>query len=273
MNKQIIICLFLISFFTFESYAQRDEKKNEHHITLSRSGQQGKIIIGTLRAKLLVESHSDNRVEIEAVGLQPIPKRAAGLKPLGAIGLENTALGLSIQEVDNVININQIRNGAKQYTIRIPRNLALQIDYKTYVGSNIEVRDISQEIEINGKNSSMRLVNITGPAVLHSVGGLIEVKFSRVNQSHPISITSQGGEIDVALPSTAKANFELRSMGGDIYTDLELRSNKEDGNWKRLGGQNFNGTLNGGGVKFSINSVGGRIYIRNADKLAGSNVE
>ena len=268
MNTKFIIFLFIFSLTTIIGYGQKDIERKIHHTTLSRSGQKSKIIIGELNAKLLVESHTGNRVEIEAVGLKPVPKRAEGLRPLGARGVDNTDMGLSIQEVDNVVEVYQTHKRATKYIIRIPQNMALKIDFKTIFsgGGGIEVNNINQEIEINSQSSKMKLTNITGPAVLHSIGGLIEVIFDKVNQSSPISISSSGGEIDISLPSSTKASFDLKSTGGDIYTDLELKADKDSGEWKQLGGQHFGGTLNGGGVKISVSSWGGRIYIRDKNK-------
>lgn len=80
-----------------------------------------------------------------------------------------------------------------------------------------------------------------------------------------MSVKSINGEVDLTLPSAAKADFDLSSLQGDIFTDLDIavdKKGKEDGE-RFLGGMNnIKGKLNGGGVKVTVSSINGNLYLR-----------
>nr|NQU89308.1 hypothetical protein [Bacteroidota bacterium] len=62
--------------------------------------------------------------------------------------------------------------------------------------------------------------------------------------------------------------FELYSLHGDIYTDLDIDVKRDDkkgksNNLSFIGGMNdIDGTINGGGVKMTISSINGNLFLR-----------
>ena len=49
-------------------------------------------------------------------------------------------------------------------------------------------------------------------------------------------------------------------MNGGFYSDFEVTDMQKD--LKRIGGNEMSFPLNGGGIKFSIQSISGNIYMR-----------
>ena len=109
---------------------------------------------------------------------------------------------------------------------------------------------------------SISLQDVTGPITAHSSTGAIEVDFSSVNQSSPITLNSSTGVVDVSLPANTKANLELSSTMGTIYTDFDLQKPAKDG-MKVVGStRKIESKLNSGGVKIVMRSSTGNIYLR-----------
>ena len=93
----------------------------------------------------------------------------------------------------------------------------------------------------------------------------IEVVFTEMNQTAPTSLSSTSGDIDITIPANTKGDFKMSSTSGDVYTDLDFKFDDEDGMKRWGGGMSANAKLNGGGVKVSLRSVSGDVYIRKAN--------
>jgi DUF4097 and DUF4098 domain-containing protein YvlB len=124
---------------------------------------------------------------------------------------------------------------------------------------NIYVRNMKNELEISNLHS-INLSNVTGPVVLSTVSGNIDVVFSELNKDKPISISSVSGEIDITLPSKSPVNLKMKTVSGTIYSDFDFQAN--NASMKQIGGSSMKYQLNGGGVDFSIVNVSGNIYLR-----------
>jgi len=128
-----------------------------------------------------------------------------------------------------------------------------------YMLQNIYVRNMKNEIEISNLHS-INLANVTGPVVLSTVSGNIDVVFSELNKDKPISISSVSGEIDITLPPKSPVDLKMKTVSGTIYSDFDFPAN--NASMKQIGGSSMKYQLNGGGVDFSIITVSGNIYLR-----------
>ena len=59
-----------------------------------------------------------------------------------------------------------------------------------------------------------------------------------------------------------KANFRVSTGWGEIYSNLDIEIERDEGNMKRYGTNKVVGKLNGGGVSFEVKSSHGSIYLR-----------
>ncbi len=227
-----------------------------------------KIEISDLTGNLKIVGQSASNLVIQAKALEEMPERAKGLKPLSGGGVDNTNLGINISEAGGVIKISGAtrQSSDADYTFTVPNSIAISIDYSSpFTANDVVVENFGGEFEMKGLNDGVKLTDITGPVFLDLINGDIEIIFTSVNQSSPMSIKTIDGEIDVAMPSASKANFELSSLHGDIFTDLdiEVEKEKEKGDLSFFGGgSDVEGKLNGGGVKMDISSISGNIYLR-----------
>ena len=140
-----------------------------------------------------------------------------------------------------------------------------RIARKPTVPTGVAVNSFSGELEIRTMDNGIDLKDVTGPLTINSMSGPINIVFSSVNQSAPITITSYSAEIDVTMPSNTKANLKMSSMNGDIYTDFDIKfkEEKESHGLRYIGGgSNINGTINGGGVDIMLKALSDNIYLR-----------
>lgn len=190
-----------------------------------------------------------------------VPERAKGLKPVYPGGTDNTGIGLSVEKIENQIKVTCLLPMIKKdnYTIKVPENLTIKVQGECQDNSNIFIRGMKNEIEIK-TCQDINLKEVSGPLVLSTISGNIDISFGNINTDKPSSINSVSGDIDITLPSKIKADIEMQSVTGTMYSDFEI--NNSDKNMKRIGGNQLSFKLNGGGTTFNIVNVSGNIYLR-----------
>jgi hypothetical protein len=88
----------------------------------------------------------------------------------------------------------------------------------------------------------------------------------------PMSFTSFNGNVDVTLPTSARANLKMRSDRGDVYTDFEVQTTAAStpqarpndrgtrdsrGRYRIDLDRSIYGTINGGGADFELRTFNG----------------
>ena len=103
--------------------------------------------------------------------------------------------------------------------------------------------------------------NITGPITVNSKIGGINIEFSTINQSSPTTISSSIGEIDVSLPSTTNADLDIKT-NGTVYSNFNFKKPTKEELSANNENRKIKGSINKGGVKISLKSSQGNIYLR-----------
>ncbi|RED94082.1 DUF4097 family beta strand repeat-containing protein [Marinoscillum furvescens] len=222
------------------------------------------LVIENLFADLVIEGSSTGELLIETDDYEGIPEKAKGLRPLSATGPENTGVGLSVTTSGGEISVSAASGSANDgtYIFKVPKNLKVRADLKSWQGGDIVIRNMANEVEVKSMNGDLRFEDVTGPLVANSISSDIEVVFTNLSQSSPTSLSSTSGDIDVTLPATTRGNFKMGSISGEIYTDLDFDF-ENDKDLQRVGGDmSANATLNGGGVEVSLKCISGNVYIR-----------
>lgn len=290
---------------TESAASQKQKVRKEHRFDMNSGklrvdlfpvvieGYEGReVIISTLVEVLEVEEKNDPR----AVGL-------VNLSNLGNRNKEdNTGLGLSISvqgEVTTIQKMKPLENDTVY--LRIPRQLDVEVmnSRSFWMGGDISIKNVLGEVEVSQTHGNVMLLNITGPTTVQAVQGNIEAVFNEPVRG-PISLISNFGFVDVALPSRTKADMEVSTMMGEIFADESLQivsEEKQDSSsslaeyyrvdstgqtifyskgspYDRLGPALFlngranlriKGKLNGGGGAILLRSIQGKIYLRRAD--------
>ena len=213
---------------------------------------------------ITIEGYSGTEIIFSTSEYNTPPERSKGLKPIYSKGTDNTGLGLYVERKENIISVDYLlplsRNA--DFVIKVPASLAISIKNKCIGGNDIKVQNMTGDIEINACHDIM-VKDVTGPVVLSTISGNIDVVFTTVRQEKPISISSISGEIDITLAAKTPANMELKTMSGEMYTDFELQL-ADDKELKHIGGSNMKSKINGGGVSIFLQTISGNIYLRKA---------
>ena len=207
-------------------------------------------------------------IRLHVEGIKPIPDKAKGLRPLLVTGTDNTGLGFELlpsEEDDSILVLRQTRrNKGLKVLVELPKQMAL--NFEAHINQGISIRGLEGETTSKTLNGRMKIQDVTGPLILNTTNGSIDVAITELNQEYPSSIASVNGEIDVEISENEKANIHLGVVNGEIYTNLEFDPKADrDGMSKLIGSFKVNNTINGGGVRFSITTVNGKIYLRKAE--------
>jgi lia operon protein LiaG len=233
----------------------------EYRVAVQNS-KEVKLVLKDFTGKLPIEGYSGTEIILttDAENFEP-PAKAKGLKAIYPAGSDNTGIGLDVNNDGNVITITCLlpftRSG--EYTLKVPENIAIEISSGCERNNDISIQNTKNEIDIKTCHD-IDLKNVTGPLILSTISGEINVTFSSLTTDKPFSVTSISGDIDITLPVKTPTTVELKSMSGGIYSDFDFPA--VDKSLKRIGGNNLSFPLNGGGFKFSVQAISGNIYLR-----------
>jgi hypothetical protein len=237
------------------------EGKTVEFKTKFASNKDRKVVFEMDKSKVSIEGYDGDELLIAAIGVREAPKRAEGLKPLYNTAVDNSGIGLSVTQENNVMRVVKASRHDAKYTVKVPRKTAIMYEEVNWHGGNLSVANLEGDVEVKLNNSSMKLTNISGPITANTTNGNIVVVFSSLAQDKPSSIRAINGHIDVALPASAKTNLKMGTHNGEVYTDFEVDI-KNKGDLKKVGGNTIEGTTNGGGVQLTISTINSDIYLR-----------
>jgi hypothetical protein len=179
---------------------------------------------------------------------------------------------LNIEEQNNRMDIESPMGAlAVDLEIEVPAHTNLQL--ATVNRGDIKVEGVDGEIELGNVNGSITLTGVSGSVVAHTVNGKVYADVARVTPGKPMAFTTLNGVVDVTLPATTKANFNLRSDNGEVFTDFDLKATSQStatvedtrssgGRYRVEVNKVIYGSVNGGGPNFDLRTFNGNIYVR-----------
>lgn len=228
--------------------------------------KDSKVSLFNFTGELTIQGYSGNEIIITPVDAEAatVPERAKGLKPIYSGGTDNTGYGLSVEKNGTQVTINCLLpfTHSSEYIIKVPENLALSVKSECENSNNLIISGLKNEIEVQNC-FSINLKDVSGPLVLSTISGDIEVSFSSIASGKPFSINTVSGEIDITIPASLAADIEMNSITGKMYSDFDFSDKTKD--IKQVGGNVLKYKMNGGGAPFSIVTVSGNIYLRKSN--------
>lgn len=292
MKKQFIILLTLLS----ASLVVNAQK--EYRLTKS-SGQlklniNGAIVEGYDGKEIIFSSQNTVKSEVD--------ERAKGLVAISGSGFtDNTEMGISVTENGQEVNVNNVsKKSLGIITIKVPHGIKVSFNNNNLYHEELILRNLKSEIEVSVAYNKIKLENNTGPMNIKTIYGSVDASFNSEVKG-PISIISLYDYVDVTLPASTKANIELSTNYGKLYSAKEfvididkndVEKTKEVSTTNRLtgtgvsgvalnttttiSGRNFpatvysfsssgeriKGKLNGGGVDLIFKSTNKNVYLR-----------
>lgn len=249
-NIYISLVLVLICFnISAQEYSISPSSNN-----LVLSGLDNVYIEGYDGSEILIISPNQNYSKYD---------KSEGLKLINQSGkADNTGLGINVENEKGSVVIKQVKSntcGSKEYKMKVPSNMNISYEHSSYQGDILSIRNITGELDVSSNYNSVVLDNVTGPLAIKTVYGSIDAEFSNVSQKGSISLYSVYEYVDVSLPETAQARFNLNTTYGHIYSDLDFEILSED---VREYGNRVIGTFNGKGVDMNITATYSNIYLR-----------
>lgn len=246
---KIYILIFIASPFTNLQAQKVDDLRFE----IKNFSEIKFINIEEIAGNIYVKSHNENAIAI-SLFLLPIDRNKPNLKRN-----YDGNLGVEIKKHPNSIEIiGTSRDDNRKYIISLPGDKPLICNLYKNVDS-FEMSGFGSYVEINTYIGDINLRDVTGPLVLNTARGDIQVVFSEVNQSGPTSITTGVGEIDLTFPTNSKANFRIKSFKGMFSNRLKVHFDFND---NFSGETTATGKLNDGGVDIYLETTRGDIFLR-----------
>src|SRR3990172_2698115 len=202
MNKIIIAFLLLAS---LNAMAQEYSYKPKGAIS------EILVNVRNLYSDLEIVGAADAEIRIVAEDYEGPPEKAAGLRPMSAMGPDNSGIGLNIEQDGNTVIISGAHRHTDNtdYKIMLPSNIRLRIDYSSFQSDDIIIRGMTNEVEIKSQVGDLTFMDVTGPLVASTLSADINVVFTELNQASPTALASISGDIDITLPQNSKGNFSI----------------------------------------------------------------
>ncbi|HTY57705.1 MAG TPA: DUF4097 family beta strand repeat-containing protein [Bacteroidota bacterium] len=229
--------------------------------------------VGLIAGGITVKGYAGKEVIVEAT-MQPDDEDEPAEKPKGTLKrIPNTSMGLTAEEEDNTVSVSTgLMGGSRRIDLSIQVPVACSMKISTVNDGDISVENVNGDLEVNNTNGSISLQKIGGSAVAQTVNGEVHVTFTSVNPGKAMSFSSLNGDIDVTFPASLKANVQLKSEQGEIYSDFDVqmqkstarveKNEKGKGTYRVSLEKAMRGTINGGGQEIQFTNFNGSIYIR-----------
>lgn len=188
--------------------------------------------------------------------------KSKGLKAIYATGTDNTGFGMSIEKDGDILRIKDLKSFVQRNGIKftLPKTMDISLDCGNLGAARIE--NFSSEIEVKSNVGHIHLVDVTGPITASSSTGGINVEFISVSQNAPITISTATASVDVSIPENTNADLVLKSVMGTVYTNFDLNIKRTDDMKNLSGNRKIMTKLNNGGVKITLSSSTGNVYLR-----------
>ena len=222
--------------------------------------KDARLVLEDFTGDLPIEGYNGNEIIISTYHHTEQNERSKGLKPIYAAGTDNTGIGVAMEKNGNKVTLRCLLSFTQEgdYKIKVPENLALEISRDCARGGETTISNIRNEVEFKGCHD-ITLKNVTGPLVISTISGNVNVAFTEIAKDKPISISTVSGEVDVTLPAKTPFSLEMGTVSGNMYSDFEFPANSD---MKRVGGGKLRADFNGGGTSVRLNCVSGNIYLR-----------
>ncbi|HLV93647.1 MAG TPA: DUF4097 family beta strand repeat-containing protein [Candidatus Acidoferrales bacterium] len=219
---------------------------------------------------ITVKAYDGQQVIVEARTRNREPEKSG---PGGLRRLDVSRTGLTVEEENNEVRVSTDSFMRPiDLTISVPVRTSLKLS--SVNDGDIVVTGVDGEMDVNDVNGAVTLNHVSGNCVAHALNGRILATFARVNPQKPMAFSSLNGDIDVTFPADLKANVNIRSDRGDIFSDFDVQlqaaapkqivedSREHGGKYRVKIDKSLHGTINGGGPEIQFTNFQGSIYIR-----------
>lgn len=162
------------------------------------------------------------------------------------------------------------------FEVRVPRNISFLFDKFSSVSGDVQIRDITGDLNANAVSGDVTIRNVKGRVDTHSVSGNVEVEnvtgtvsarstsgnvdvsITRLEGSNSMTFTSVSGNVRVQMPGDLNAQVDMSVLSGSLKTDFPLQiQTKEYGPGQKASGM----VGDGGSRRLKMSSVSGNVSL------------
>lgn len=155
------------------------------------------------------------------------------------------------------------------FTIKVPMNMNLNVS--TVNNGSVTVENVSgAKIRAHNVNGAIALTNVKGTTSAVTVNGNVDVSYLS-NPAEASTYSTINGTIKVSYQPNLSADFQFKSMHGDLYTDFDnviLPANLTKNQEGRGSGTVYKLSkvtavrVGSGGALFKFETLNGSVYIK-----------
>jgi lia operon protein LiaG len=152
------------------------------------NAKDSRLSLNSFAGQLTIEGYAGNEIVFTPSNHEDytVPERAKGLKPVFPGGTDNTGVGLSVEKNGSQITVTCLLpfTNSREYTLKVPENISIEIKSSCEYDNNVSIKGMKNEIEIQSCHS-IKLTDVTGPLVLSTISGDIDVTFGTIATGKP----------------------------------------------------------------------------------------
>lgn len=246
---------------TPETEPQRQEVREEFHQTYPLAAN-GRVSIENMNGNLRITVGDSNEIQVNAVKRAYNPQRLAEAK----IEVTATADAIRIRTdyPDREQNFTSDERGrynnpaTVDYSLVVPRQARL--DSIDLINGSMDIDGVEGDVKASSVNGKVVARGLKGEAKLNTVNGSVDVTFTQLDATKPLSLGSVNGTVVVVIPSDSNALVRAETIHGAIRNDFGLPV--KDGEYV---GHSLYGQLGTGGSRIKLGNVNGGITIKRAE--------
>jgi len=200
-----------------------------------------------------VEAAEGTKVSVTAERIAKAGTDAEAKQAADGIEIREAVSGSSIR-LDAKVSISGLFGGSREvrFHVQAPKGTVLKL---SNTNGNIDVRDMTGELQLSTTNGRIRGVNLEGSTRAETTNGVVDLDYAAMGNDGIIAETTNG-RVVVTVPKTLKARVNARVTNGGITTE-NLPLDISETSRRRL-----TATLNGGGPEIRVETTNGGVTIR-----------
>ncbi len=219
----------------------------EFHKTVPLSAT-GQVSLENINGNVEITGWNRNEVQIDAV------KSARDQQRLNEARIEVEGSGDAVRIRTRYPEGQNNNNPASvHYTLHVPAGAT--IDKISLVNGNLEISQVSGEVNANLVNGKLTAHDLAGRAKFSTVNGSSKIAYRTLNNVSEVKISAVNGAIDLALPASPNAQVTASSVNGSIKTDFPMQVESS------FMSRRLTGTLGSGGTRIALSNVNGSTHI------------
>ena len=260
------------------NYVVSGSRNGSYSYSHSSSNSQNRNLARVSRTYSSSKAPKDSVIKGRVLFFNNDGNRKKGLKKLGKNN-ENQDLGIYflIEQNGNELVFKDktegqlvMMNSNERYEIKIPNSIKLdwqtnackeqevsRNQYRFFNSKASSLSNFNGEVSISSTLNNTKLVDVTGPVSINTIGGNVTIEFDKKTPQKLYSIYSNNGFIDITLPKNS--DIKLDATGRDIFSDIDFKVEEEK---EERDLQIMKLKLNNGKVKMKLNANLGNIYLR-----------